>query len=148
MSSSSNNNLPVADERPLPAGWIRVFDTSLNRFLYIFTWAQPVFTTWDHPSDLPPSLIPGNAGAGGAGFTIDARPPPQTSPYSYPASGNYSGFAPANSGGAYGGASGSNQGGRGRRGSGGGRGGGGRPSKFSDIIHFSRNGSWVPIGWI
>lgn len=44
---------PLYDSRPLPAGWVKEFDSNSNRNYYVDTLATPPRSIWVHPLDDP-----------------------------------------------------------------------------------------------
>ncbi|WFC98024.1 hypothetical protein MYAM1_000745 [Malassezia yamatoensis] len=39
------------NERPLPDGWVKQFDTNYNQYFYVDTRSNPPRSTWVHPDD-------------------------------------------------------------------------------------------------
>lgn len=85
------------DDRPLPEGWVKQWDSNYNRHFYVDTKANPPRSIWVHPSDENgPSKQPQQQ------FTAPSGPPPndnrqgwgQGPPHGYGQQGPYGGGYP------------------------------------------------------
>ncbi|PWN35828.1 uncharacterized protein FA14DRAFT_47635 [Meira miltonrushii] len=71
QSSGGSGQDSKGDDRPLPEGWVKQWDSNYNRHFYVDTRANPPRSIWVHPSDEGKSSQPPQQQ-----FTAPSGPPP------------------------------------------------------------------------